>query len=103
MNPQTPTHEKLLKAGLKRGVIESFSGSHMSGIAFLTISGKSIPCDNAPTVRALEQAYGNIIQPDHSADISSIIGKEIYFKMDDMDLLLEGFIPVEELGLEDID
>ena len=55
----------------------------------------SIPCDNAPTVRALEDAFGNVIGSGHSVNPDGgHIDQEIIAQVGD-DGILEGFMPVE--------
>jgi benzoyl-CoA reductase/2-hydroxyglutaryl-CoA dehydratase subunit BcrC/BadD/HgdB len=78
-----------------RGTITGFQGSWMSGIANLMIDGVPVLCDNGPTVRALEAAFGNVIDNAHCVNQEAIIGKEIYYSEDFMGML-EGFTPVEE-------
>lgn len=59
-----------------------------------------IPADNAPTIRALEAAFGGVIDEGHTFNPDAVIGKEIYFTWDDMGMTLAGFTPVEEAGEE---
>jgi len=85
---------------MHRGTITGFRGSWLSGIGYLEIDGVPIPRDNAPTVRALEAAFGNVINEGHTVNQSAIIGKEIYWSMDGF--VLGGFTPVgEELGVDE--
>ena len=87
---------------IHKGKILGFQGSWYSGIAHLIIwSDKGerelIPCENAPTVRALEAAFGNVIGNAHDVKGNgSHIGKEIFWTYDEMGLILGGFIPVKE-------
>jgi len=83
------------------GVINGFRGSWMSGLGQLVIDGIAIPCDNAPTVRALEAAFGGVIAPGHTVSQEAIQGKEVYYSMDDMGLVLESFTPVDSPELEE--
>ena len=81
--------------------INEFSGSWGSGIGYLNglnEKGKliSIPCENTTTVRNLEEAFGNVISQNHSVNGSGLKGKEIFYRFDDMGLVLAAFIPVEE-------
>ena len=83
-----------------RGKIVDFVGSWMSGLATLVIDDEErgrvkIPCDNAPTIRALESAFGGVIGGGHTAITEAIKGKEIFYYMDELGLVLGGFIPVE--------
>jgi len=84
-----------------RGKIIGFRGSWLSGLATLIVEdfdrGEiAIPCDNGATVRALEDAFGNVIAEGHTVNNEAIQGKEIYYSMDDMGLVLGGFTPVED-------
>lgn len=80
------------------GVIEDFSGGWNSGIAILSLTdGVHIPCENGPTVRALEEAYPGFIGEGHTVNVDVIRGKEIAYQMTDYGLM-SGFIPVEELS-----
>ena len=86
---------------VKKGKIVDFIGSWGSGLATLVVEdddGKlhNIPCENAPTVRALESDYGNVIGEGHTALVSNIKGKEIFYEMGDMGLVLGWFVPIEE-------
>ena len=85
---------------LGKGKIVDFEGSWMSGLATLVIDDEEkgivrIPCDNASTVRALECAFGGVIGRGHTAKVEAIKGKEIFYYMDELGLVLGGFIPVE--------
>jgi len=80
-----------------RGRLEGFRGSWGSGIAHLIISGKAIPCDNGPTVRALQACYGGVIGRGHSvSEGPSWVGREVVWAYDDMGLVLGGFVPLED-------
>lgn len=93
-----------------RGTIKGFEGSWGSGIAFLLVDREidreaapereRIPCDNGPTVRALDAAYPGFIAEGHTVDSSAITEHEIYYAYDDMGLMLAGFSPVEEASEE---
>ena len=83
------------------GTILGFYGSWGSGIATLSIKTESgehvnIPCDNGPTVRALDAIFDNVIGPNHSLNNSAIKGKKIIYEMDDMGLVLGWIAPDEE-------
>lgn len=81
---------------IHRGIIEDFRGSWGSGIATLIVSGRAIPCDNAPTVRALRAAFGDcVIGEGHTVSQSAFIGKDIIWVWD-MGLVLGGFVPTED-------
>lgn len=89
---------------MNRGYIKSFSGSRGSGLGFLEIEDsetgviESVPCDNGPTVRALESCFGNVIGKGHSVSNNpGFRDMEVYWDYDDMGLTLEGFTPVEEI------
>jgi hypothetical protein len=92
---------------IKKGQIMGFEGSWGSGIATLTLKGEdgrivNIPCDNGPTVRSLESAYGNIIGESHTASIKNIKGKWIYYDTEEWGTLA-GFTPEEEATPEVIE
>lgn len=90
---------------MNKGTIIQFRGSWSSGMGFLVIKDsktgevQSIPCDNAPTVRALEACFGDTITEGHTANGKGYIGKEIYWDYDEMGLMLEGFTPVDEQSI----
>ena len=86
---------------MRRGTITGFSGHWLSGIGYLLVDGVAVPCENAPTVRALEGAFGDVIAEGHTVSQETIVGKEIYYSMDDMGLVLDGFTPVDEPGWDD--
>jgi len=82
---------------IQKGKIIGFKGSWLSGLAQLIVVNekgehKSIPCDNAPTVRALNAAFGNVIASGHTVNQDAIKDKEIYYSVG---FVLEGFTPVE--------
>jgi hypothetical protein len=81
------------------GTITAFRGSWGSGVGFLEFlnddgSEYSVPCDNGPTVRALDAAFGDVISPGHSVDNAAIAGQRVAWFYDDMGLLLGGFVPL---------
>ena len=85
-----------------KGKIVGFQGSWDSGLGYLTIKDskthelKSVPCENAPTVRALEAAFGNVVGNAHDVRVKGgHIGKEIFWTYDEMGLVLGGFMPVK--------
>lgn len=78
----------------KKGTIEAFHGSWMSGLAELVIDGMPIMCDNGPTGRALCGAF-DAAGAGHTINNDAIAGKEVVYSVDDMGMLL-GFTPVEE-------
>ena len=89
---------------VRKGVLRKFGGSWGSGLGYLLIedseSGvrESIPCDNAPTVRALEACFGNVISDGHTVnnEDGGFIGQEVFWSYDEMGLMLKGFTPVDE-------
>ena len=85
-----------MKAIIHRGIIEEFQGSWFSGLGALIISGKVIHCENAPTVRALEGCFGNVIASGHTVNQRGIKGKDIIYSLDGMGLILEAFTPTRE-------
>ena len=94
--------DRLVERGeVRRGTITGFRGSWMSGIGYLLVDGVGVACENAPTVRALDACFGDVIAEGHTVSQEAIIGKEIYYSMDDMGLVLGGFTPVDEPGWDD--
>jgi len=90
---------------MQHGIIRSFSGSWNSGIGFLAIEDintgiiEQVPCDNGPTVRALESAFGDVIGGAHSVDTDGgHVNQEIFWDYDDMGLVLGGFTPADTMG-----
>lgn len=84
---------------VQKGTIQGFEGSLGSGLAILVIKKENgkidrVSCDNAPTVRALESAYGNVIGAGHTASTKNIKGKEIFYDYTGWGSLA-GFVPVE--------
>jgi hypothetical protein len=72
--------------------IRSFRGSWSSGLGHLVVEDMEgetffIPCDNAPTIRALDSMFGNVIAPNHSVNQSAIEGKRILYHLDDLGVL----------------
>ena len=86
---------------IRKGTILGFRGSWGSGIGTLEIKDaktnqvEQVPCENAPTVRSLEAAFGNVITQGHTANGNGYKGKEIFWAYDDMGLVMAGFQPVE--------
>ena len=97
------------KQEIHKGIIKGFSGSWGSGLAMLEIEdfqgGRvEIPCDNAPTVRALENAFGNVIG--NGYDVKSKPGyknQEIFYTYDDMGLCLGRFVPASLASRETVE
>jgi hypothetical protein len=88
---------------MNRGFIRGFQGAWHSGLATLLIEDYEtqeilfVPCDNAPTARALEAAFGNVITPSHTVNPQGDhIGKEILWDYDDLGFTIAGFTPIEE-------
>ena len=96
--------ESFMENDIRKGKIIEFQGSWMSGLAQLVIEDsetgaiESICCENASTVRALDDAYGDVIDGNHSLNNSAITGKEILLSSDG--LIMSGFTPMEEAGEE---
>ncbi len=86
---------------LYQGTITGFIGSWGSSIANLLIDGLPVLCENAPIVRALEGAFGNVIGNNHCVNQDAIIGQEIIYSTDYMGML-EGFTPIEDYTGEEI-
>ena len=87
---------------IKKGTIVGFHGSWMSGIATMDIKDsktgeiQSVPCENGQTVRSLDSAFGGVIGQGHCVNLDAVKDKEIYWAMDDMGLMLAGFVPVDD-------
>jgi len=82
------------------GIIKDFKGSWNSGIAILTIEREDgttqlIYCDNAPTVRALDATFGNVIDG-HAVNLQAILGKKIRYGLDETGFVLAWIRGVEE-------
>ena len=78
--------------------IIKFCGSWGSGLGYLFLKNEDglteqVPCENSPTVRALEDAFGNVITRGHTADCDGLNNQWIYWYWDDMGLALGGFVP----------
>jgi len=92
---------------IRKGRLIQFRGSWGSGLGTLEIEDSEtgerepVPCDNGATVRALEAAFGNVITPAHTANGDGYKGREVYWSLDELGLVLEGFTPVED-GLPDL-
>jgi hypothetical protein len=85
------------------GIIIGFAGTWMSGMGYLHIVDietgivEAVPCENGPTVRALEACFGNVIGNAHNVDdTGGHIGQEIFWDYDEFGLTLGGFTPVDE-------
>lgn len=86
----------MTKVQVSRGIIEAFTGSWMSGLATLVISGRPVHCENGATVRALDACFGDVIGPGHTVNVDAIKGKDIVYSMDEMGLVMAAFTPTEE-------
>jgi hypothetical protein len=82
------------KNSISHGVIDGFSGSWGSGLAYLIIDGQPVPCDNGATVRALESCFGNVTAPGHLVNQEGIVGREICYSVSPWGVL-ESFSPVD--------
>lgn len=94
---------------MNRGIIKGFEGSWGSGIGHLVIEDSEtgaeerVPCENGPTVRALESAFGDVIGAGHNVESEGgHVGQEIYWDYDEMGLMLGGFTPVNTLEVESL-
>jgi len=89
-----------IERDIYKGKIIAFHGTWMSGLATLEIEDYdrgivNVPCDNAQIARALDSAFGGVIGDAHTVLQDAIQGKEIFYGMDDMGLVLGFIIPVE--------
>jgi hypothetical protein len=81
---------------IEKGTITGFAGTHMSGLGYLLIDGMPIPCENAPTVRALEGCFGKVIGGEHNVlPDGGHLGQEIYYSTNAFGIL-EFFAPVDQ-------
>ncbi len=85
-----------MRGTVHRGIIEGFAGSWHSGLAMMMISGRLVHCDNAPTVRALDVCFGNVITNVHTVNVKAIRGKDIVYSYDEMGLVLAAFTPTRD-------
>jgi len=88
---------------MESGKILGFRGNWSSGIGHLLLEKEDgglvhVPCENAPTVRALERAFGGFITPGHTANGAGPVGQWIRYELDDIGML-DGFTPCAEAGL----
>lgn len=89
---------------VQRGTLLQFRGTWGSGMGILQIQNsdtgtvQNVPCDNAPTVRALENCFGNVITEGHTAGGDGYKGQEVYYSCDG--LLLVAFTPVDDANPE---
>ena len=88
-----------------KGKIKEFCGSWLSGLGQLLIEDsktgivQGIPCDNSPTVRSLENAFGNTISEGHTAEGVGYKNQEVFYFCDSMGIL-EWFVPIKEAPKE---
>ena len=94
---------------VRLGKLKEFRGNWMCGLGVLLIEDgegggvESIPCDNTPTVRALEGCFGNVIGDDHVVKPDEEAGfydREVYWSLDEVGVVFEAFTPVEEASEE---
>ena len=91
---------------IRKGIIKGFNGSWGSGLGTLVIEDEvegtvAVPCDNGPTVRALQQAFGDTVGDGHTVKPQgAYVDQEVYWMYDDMGLTLEVFVPVGEASEE---
>lgn len=90
---------------VRKGKLKGFRGSWESGLGFLVIedsetgSIEEIPCENGPTVRALEGCFGNVIGDAHCVKPDQEAGfydREVYWSVDKFGFVLAGFTPIDE-------
>ena len=87
---------------IRKGRLIQFQGSWQSGLGSLEIEDSEtgahefVPCDNGATVRALESAFGDVITDGHTANGNGYKGQEVYWSLDELGLVLEGFTPVKD-------
>ena len=87
---------------IRKGRLIQFQGSWQSGLGSLEIEDSEtgahelVPCDNGATVRALEDAFGDVITEGHTANGDGYKGQEVYWSLDEFGLVLGGFTPVAD-------
>ena len=91
------------------GKLKGFRGNWMCGLGVLVIEDseaggvEEIPCENAPTVRALEGCFGNVIGDEYVVKPNKEAGyydKEVYWSLDEVGVVFEAFTPVGEASKE---
>lgn len=91
---------------IHKGTLVQFAGSWQSGLGYLiirdseTLAVEQVPCENAPTVRALEACFGKVITEGHTASGNGYKGQEVYWSYDEFGLCLGGFTPVDDASEE---
>jgi len=94
---------------IRKGKLIQFGGSWGSGLGILEIEDSEtgvcdrVPCDNGATVRALENAFGDVITDGHTANGNGYKGQEVYWSYDELGLVLAAFTPVEDASPELVD
>jgi len=103
---------------LERGCIRRIDGAWGSGILQLKIETvriradsdnrfrfeavgdiRNIPADNGPTIRTLEALFGDVITPGHTFNPDSVIGREVFYMLDDMGVCLQAIMDVDDWDL----
>lgn len=91
-----------------RNKVVGFAGSWGSGLGYLLFEGGAqVPCENGPTVRALnacvsarsddpEDPENGFIRPGHVVDNNKIAGLDIVWWYDDFGLVLAAFIVYDD-------
>lgn len=88
---------------IRKGTILGFEGSWLSGLASLVVKDaetgevERLSCENTGTARALDAAFGDVIQEGHMVEAPQ---KEIYWMAGEY-VDLGSFMPVEFLEAED--
>jgi len=79
---------------IHRGIIRAFHDSWNSGLATLEMEDLDtgqithVNCDNAPTVHALDAAFGNAIGPGHTVNPNGgYVGKTVTYETDEFGVL----------------
>lgn len=85
---------------VETGTIIGLYGSWESGLAVLKIIRDDgiqddVFCDNAPTVRAFDAAFDDVIGESHTINSRALRGKRISYSKNWLGIL-EGFTPLEE-------
>lgn len=83
---------------IHKGTISGLHSSWGNGLAMLSFEdGTQVPCDNGPTVRAMESVFGGVVGAAHTIDpAGGHVVQEVFNSMDDFGLTLGWFVPIDE-------
>jgi hypothetical protein len=69
------------------GKITDFVAGVGSGLATISLEGIPVLCENCSTIRALDEAFGDVILPNHSVNLQQIVGKYVVYSVGEFGLL----------------